>query len=588
MSAIGLFSYDPVTRKERLLMEMGEEVCIGKCSRAHVQLNDIRCDSIHALIEKSDDNKKFKLIDLGSHYGTYFKGKRVEEILLKLGDRFLIGSHHIVLRKKKKSEHFVNEDDPQTRDDIRFLKLHHQTVEEKTLTSKRASRILQVSLFWGEQLLDVKTFTSGTTITLGTQKRATFAVTMSDDRYLFRPYALGRYTRKKVNLKIPPECTGLLWHERKAKSIDRVRHESKSELNSAMIPWTLNIDDRADLQFGEMTLSFRFVTQAKSPRGMVFKKPEKNLLRAMMALGLFYLFLIGFVTREIVSPPERTIKTLPKHLKKILYNAGLATALKRQRSAIGELRNQLRGRARSKEGKSKSKKTAKRPKNTKKKQVAKTKPIPKKKPPPQIEIKQVRQAPKKIDLDAIFKTAKRKSSSSHSYFSGKTTDGNTSAAIAKGGIARGRIGDGAGGGGSSVGIGTLRGVASGGALGATDYGITPSKGRTIQVREASEYEVRGGLDPNVINAIIKRYLAQIKNCYNQQLTLIPNLRGKVKVNFVIGPLGTVISAKIISTSLRNKATENCMVKRIQKWVFPKPRGGGKVGVKYPFILQTSQ
>src|SRR5690606_9522622 len=107
------------------------------------------------------------------------------------------------------------------------------------------------------------------------------------------------------------------------------------------------------------------------------------------------------------------------------------------------------------------------------------------------------------------------------------------------------------------------------------------------IAEEEEVIILGGLDPDVIAAIIKRYLSQIRNCYEQQLVTHPNLKGKVAVSFVIGGDGTVRKADIAETTLNNAATESCILSKIRTWKFPKPLGGGSVGVKYPFLLMSN-
>jgi hypothetical protein len=95
MSA-SIFRYNPKTRKEKLLGSVGDEAAIGKSPGAAVRLDDLRCDGIHALIERDGD--AFYLTDLGSHFGTYYKGKRVQMVRLRAGEVFVIGNHHLTLR----------------------------------------------------------------------------------------------------------------------------------------------------------------------------------------------------------------------------------------------------------------------------------------------------------------------------------------------------------------------------------------------------------------------------------------------------------------------------------------------------------
>jgi len=38
--------------------------------------------------------------------------------------------------------------------------------------------------------------------------------------------------------------------------------------------------------------------------------------------------------------------------------------------------------------------------------------------------------------------------------------------------------------------------------------------------------------------------------------------------------------------MNNASVETCVTRRIAQWIFPKPKGGGMVVVKYPFIFNN--
>ena len=79
-------------------------------------------------------------------------------------------------------------------------------------------------------------------------------------------------------------------------------------------------------------------------------------------------------------------------------------------------------------------------------------------------------------------------------------------------------------------------------------------------------------------------MAQIRYCYQQQLTKNPSLGGKISIKFVIAKDGTVSSASTKSTTMNNAAVEGCIAGRFLKFQFPEPKGGGIVMVTYPFIF----
>ena len=105
---------------------------------------------------------------------------------------------------------------------------------------------------------------------------------------------------------------------------------------------------------------------------------------------------------------------------------------------------------------------------------------------------------------------------------------------------------------------------------------------------AEETKITGGLPKEVIARYIKSQLGRILYCYERQLSVNPDLFGKVEVKFTIGPSGGVVRKSINKSSLGNKVVESCILQKIARWKFPKPRGGGKVVVRYPFLFKSTQ
>ncbi|MEW5848437.1 MAG: AgmX/PglI C-terminal domain-containing protein [Myxococcota bacterium] len=135
------------------------------------------------------------------------------------------------------------------------------------------------------------------------------------------------------------------------------------------------------------------------------------------------------------------------------------------------------------------------------------------------------------------------------------------------------------------GVINTRGRAAGrNSYGAATGGLTPHRETALEVT-TPEPIVEGALDKGLIRQVIRDHLAQIKYCYERELAGSPGLAGKVLVKFVVGSAGTVISATVAESTLRNATVESCMTQRVRSWVFPRPHGGGVVVVSYPFILR---
>lgn len=135
-------------------------------------------------------------------------------------------------------------------------------------------------------------------------------------------------------------------------------------------------------------------------------------------------------------------------------------------------------------------------------------------------------------------------------------------------------------GGGDVGgvLGDPSGAGAGGGVGAGGGGGAPP---TVSIgAPGGQGEA---MDPAIIRRYIRRNIAQIQLCYEQELPGDPKLAGKVTVRFKIGPDGKVIEASAAGMP----PVDACVAGVISTIEFPPPRGGGIVSVNYPFIFQQS-
>ncbi len=145
-----------------------------------------------------------------------------------------------------------------------------------------------------------------------------------------------------------------------------------------------------------------------------------------------------------------------------------------------------------------------------------------------------------------------------------------------------------GGGGDGSGLGLARIGTNGIGGGLANYG--DGKGG-LRGKENGEIglgpgkpEVVGSIDPELIRKVVHEHRAQIRTCYETQLTTRPNLAGKLVSAWTIDPAGAVTEAHTQESTLRDRAVETCVAAKIKTWRFPIPKGGGEVFVTYPFIF----
>lgn len=153
----------------------------------------------------------------------------------------------------------------------------------------------------------------------------------------------------------------------------------------------------------------------------------------------------------------------------------------------------------------------------------------------------------------------------------------------------GLVGTGRGGGGvgeGTIGLGNVgligRGSGSGYARGAgAGFG---GRGKRVPIVRMAKAQVRGPLDRDIVRRIVRAHINEVRYCYNQGLTRDPGLKGRVSIQFTVGPTGAVPVAVVSQTTLADRDVSQCVAKAVKRWKFPRPRDAGNVVVTYPFVF----
>jgi TonB family protein len=58
------------------------------------------------------------------------------------------------------------------------------------------------------------------------------------------------------------------------------------------------------------------------------------------------------------------------------------------------------------------------------------------------------------------------------------------------------------------------------------------------------------------------------------------------LDFKISGTGSVASADVKESSLSDARLDDCVLRRLMGWKFPKPNGGVTVAVSYPFVFKA--
>jgi TonB family protein len=160
----------------------------------------------------------------------------------------------------------------------------------------------------------------------------------------------------------------------------------------------------------------------------------------------------------------------------------------------------------------------------------------------------------------------------------------TSALTGKGPSSGVQIG-GAAGGVATSGINSLiRKDGAAGSLGGK--GDRAVAGKVTTQPRLSQMKGTGELSKDEIQRVINSHVGEIQYCYEKQLRGNAGLAGRVVLEWTVTSSGSVSVVKVATSSLSSADATNCMMDRVKKWKFPKPRGSGNVTVVYPFVFNT--
>jgi len=101
----------------------------------------------------------------------------------------------------------------------------------------------------------------------------------------------------------------------------------------------------------------------------------------------------------------------------------------------------------------------------------------------------------------------------------------------------------------------------------------------------SEALVDEGLSRDEVGKVIHAKISEIRYCYESSMLRKPELEGKLVIDFVISNAGRVRTANVKETSVQDERLNECILKRLARWEFPKPKSGVEVAVSYPFIFK---
>lgn len=569
---------------------------IGKLTSSHVRIDDDSVSRMHAVVEVSGPNEVV-ILDLGSTTGTFVNGERVTKHALRSGDRVQLGSVVVVVTIAGQGAG-AETGGGSSRVVTRPAQTGPLFDEEEDAGS---GRTLEVLALWGPTVVDVRHIGGSGQYTVGD---AAGAQQFVDPRLLPEdPFPLAISDGNDVVVNIPEGVAGEVMLDGKVYGLDELKAAGKLGRASVARSHALRLPARARcrLEFGELTFLVNSVPVAPPvARSSIVQQLDPQLLRYLFSAAvlhaLFFLVVLsipedadglsmdGFDDTDrfvefILKPEEEKEDPLKDLFKGLEDDAG----------EVAEKARDEEGKMGKKDSEEKDKRFAiKGPADNNEIKLAKER----------AKMEAINTANAAFnslegELSAVWGEGDRAVGSDAVNALGNMFGDKVGEAAGFGGLGTAGVGRGGGGfGEASIGVGNVgtRGRGGGGG-GGRGYGVGAAR---IGERDAKEPKVipgtpviQGSLDKETIRRVIRQHRAEYQYCYEKELNRKRDLNGKVAVKFTIAGNGSVIAASIEESSMNDSAVENCIVGKIRRWVFPAPKGGGIVVVKYPFIFKPS-
>lgn len=154
--------------------------------------------------------------------------------------------------------------------------------------------------------------------------------------------------------------------------------------------------------------------------------------------------------------------------------------------------------------------------------------------------------------------------------------------------------DASSGNGRGVAVASLGGGGGGGVGGGVGTGVGYGAGKSASIAGQGESfvgldlpsSVEDGLTKDEVGKVIHSHISEIRYCYEAAMIRTPDIEGKLVLDFTIGGNGAVKTAAVKESSLNEARLDDCILRRLTKWSFPKPNGGVDVAVSYPFLFKA--
>jgi hypothetical protein len=96
--------------------------------------------------------------------------------------------------------------------------------------------------------------------------------------------------------------------------------------------------------------------------------------------------------------------------------------------------------------------------------------------------------------------------------------------------------------------------------------------------------IPANMDSEAIRKTIRDHLREVRQCFESQLKVDPDLEGKIVLEWNIVEDGSVSRVEIKEDFSKPNSASGCIADRLKSWHFPKPAKDRIGRVSYPFMV----
>ncbi len=438
----------------------------------------------------------------------------------------------------------------------------------------------KVSLIWNQTILEEKAFNKPQIITIGEDSENSFTI-YSEKVNLGKTHKLFVPEGKSYRLNLIEGMEGDL----KINNVDYDLKDfmvNKCEKKGDIYTTLISPFDSGYIDIGEQTFSWAFSNEIAVAKGGI--RLDKIFLFYLFIAALIHLMLILYVAAIEPVEQELTFTDIPDRFAKIIVQEPEKEKKEehKEKKKVARKSENIGKRMGGIEGKIGNKNTAKHVKTR----------IPKSRKELITKNLKARGVFGAVSGSGGFTNITDDSGpnvSARLQASFNGTSGNEFVA-GRGSGGTGFRGRGTGGGGTGYGrIGGTGDIDTGGGRG-TKVSIgslskSGKKERKVPKLKKGRATYSGFCKKSDIQKVVSRKSRSIRFCYEKELQRRRNLKGKVKLVWVIGLSGKVESVSILQDTMHNSRMNSCFKRQIKRWRFNKPQGG-KCKIAYPFVFSA--